>query len=132
MQTREYPITPVAKPRMTNRDRWLYPPREPVRKYLVFANTCRLQKIGLPFGGAHITFILPMPDSWSEKKKKQFDGKPHQLKRKNDWDNLGKALSDAIYGEDSMIWDIRITKFWGRSGKIIVEVKENVEHVGSN
>ncbi len=121
MQTREYPITPVAKPRMTRRDKFLYPPRKCVSQYRRFANTCRLQKVKLPFCGAHVTFILPMPESWSEKKKKKFDGKPHQLKRKNDWDNLGKALSDAIYGEDSMIWDIHVTKRWGREGKIIIE-----------
>ncbi len=126
MQTREYPITPVAKPRMSRRDKFLNPPRECVSQYRRFANTCRLYKVKLPFSGVHVTFILPMPDSWSEKKKKLFDGKPHQLKRKNDWDNLGKALSDAIYGEDSMIWDIHVTKRWGRSGKIIVETNESI------
>ncbi len=118
---KEYLITPVPKPRMTRRDKWLKPARPAVARYRNFCTQCMLKKVHMPISGGHITFILPMSDSWNEKKKKQFDGMPHQLKRKNDWDNLGKALSDAIYGEDSMIWDIRITKVWGREGKIIVE-----------
>jgi Holliday junction resolvase RusA-like endonuclease len=120
---KEYPIIPVPKPRMTMGDRRRKNKilRPPVKRYWDFCDQCKLEKVELPYFGAHVTFILPMPESWSEKKKKQFNGKPHQLKRKNDWDNLGKALSDAIYGEDSMIWDIHITKRWGKEGKIIIE-----------
>lgn len=119
---REYLITPVAKPRQSRRDKWLNPPRECVGQYRRFANTCRLQKVELPFCGAHVTFILPMPDSWSDKKKKNMDGYRHI--QKPDLDNLIKALGDAIYSDDSKIWDLHATKRWGRTGKIIIEVNE--------
>ncbi|EOE1598687.1 RusA family crossover junction endodeoxyribonuclease, partial [Enterobacter hormaechei] len=52
------------------------------------------------------------------KKRQQFDGKPHQSKP--DFDNLVKALSDAIYEDDAHIWDARITKLWGEVGQIII------------
>ena len=47
-------------------------------------------------------------------------GKPHQ--QKPDFDNLIKALSDAIHKEDSGIWDCRVTKVWAEEGAI--EIKE--------
>ncbi|MGJ7799988.1 RusA family crossover junction endodeoxyribonuclease, partial [Enterobacter hormaechei subsp. xiangfangensis] len=50
--------------------------------------------------------------------RQQFDGKPHQSKP--DFDNLVKALSDAIYEDDAHIWDARITKLWGEVGQIII------------
>ena len=117
MNTREYPITPVAKPRMTRADKWRKRPA--TSKYWHFVDLCKLQRVEFPCFGAHVTFILPMPGSWSKKKKAQMDGKPHM--QKPDWDNLGKALSDAIYKDDSGIYDVHITKRWGRDGMIIIE-----------
>ena len=32
-----------------------------------------------------------------------------------------KALMDALYDDDSHIWDCRITKIWGEKGQIIIE-----------
>ncbi len=129
MQTREYPITPVAKPRMTGRDVWLDPPRPPVSKYRQFCLECKLERLILPCYGAHVTFVIPMPEGWSKKKKIEFDGKPHMGStgkpptKDLDLDNLLKALGDAIYKNDSGIYDIHITKRWGSKGKIIVEVE---------
>jgi Holliday junction resolvase RusA-like endonuclease len=116
---KEYSIIPIAKPRMTRRDKWLDPSRPRVKKYRDFCLQCRLEKVVLPCYGSHVTFVLPMPDSWSEKKKLQYDGKPHM--QTPDWDNLGKGISDAIYSDDSGIYDIHITKLWGREGKIIIQ-----------
>ena len=115
----EYKITPMAKPRMTRSDAWRNPPRPIVARYWKFKSWCVLEKVALPCYGSHVTFVLPMPDSWSEKKKKQFDGQPHT--QSVDLDNLLKGLCDAIYGNDSVIYDIHVTKRWGREGKIIIE-----------
>jgi len=112
-----YPIIPVAKPRMTRADKWRKRPA--TAKYWHFVDLCRLNRVILPCFGAHVTFILPMPASWSKKKRAIMDGKPHM--QKPDWDNLGKAISDAIYKDDSGIYDIHITKQWGYEGKIIIE-----------
>jgi len=117
----EYQITPIPKPRMTQRDKWLKPSRKVVAKYRNFCRHCKLERVILPSYGAKIIFILPMPDSWSKKKKDSTNGKAHM--NKPDLDNLLKALSDAIYGDDSGIWDVHVTKRWGREGKIIIEEK---------
>ncbi len=73
----------------------------------------------LPEAGYHITFVIPMPQSWSKKKRAQHAGKPHQ--QKPDKDNLEKALLDAVFDEDSHVWDGRVTKIWGEKGQIIIE-----------
>lgn len=112
-----YPITPVPKPRQTQSDRWNKRPR--VLRYRAFADECRARKVVVPECGAHITFVLPMPASWSNKKRDTMDGQPHQVKP--DKDNLEKALLDAIYGDDSVVWDSRVTKIWGESGAIIIK-----------
>ena len=114
----EYLITPVPKPRMTRRDKWLKPPRPGVGRYWKFVTQCKLEKVVLPCFGAHVTFILPMPKTWSKKKRIQHDGKPHM--DTPDLDNLLKALGDAIYSNDSGIYDIWIEKKWGVEGKIII------------
>lgn len=88
-------------------------------RYWAFCDEVRLKGVVLPVSGATVTFVLPMPVSWSKKRKSKYDGKPH--KSKPDWDNLGKALSDAIYEDDSCVWDIRIIKIWGIKGGIIIE-----------
>jgi len=113
----EYNINPVAKPRMTKSDKWKKRPA--TAKYWKFVDQCRLERVILPCFGAHVIFVLPMPKSWSQKKKIKMNGKPHM--QKPDWDNLGKAISDALYQDDSGIYDIRISKLWGLTGKIIIE-----------
>lgn len=87
-------------------------------------------KVCLPSYLGHVTFVLPMPDSWSLKKKKAMDGKAHM--NVPDLDNLLKALGDAVYGDDSGIWDVRVTKRWGYEGKIIIEENTNevIENAG--
>lgn len=32
-----------------------------------------------------------------------------------------KALMDAIYENDAHIWDVRVSKSWGETGRIIIE-----------
>lgn len=96
-----YTITPVAKPRMTGRDRWARRPE--VLRYWAFKDEVLKKGLTFPWRGAHIIFNIPMPKGWSEKKKLKMDGQPHEQKRKNDLDNLMKALGDSVYGEDSYI-----------------------------
>lgn len=112
-----YDITPVPKPRMTQRDKWVK--RPPVLRYRAFAEECRLRGVTLPECGYHVTFVLPMPASWSTKKRAAMNGKPHQ--QKPDKDNLEKALLDAVFQDDCRVWDGRVTKIWGQAGQIIVQ-----------
>lgn len=111
------PVTPVPKPRMTQRDRWKV--RPPVARYRAFCDQVRLHDTKVPACGAHIIFVMPMPQSWSSKKKALHLGKAHL--QTPDADNLMKALLDAVYDEDSGVWDVRATKVWGYEGKIIIK-----------
>jgi Holliday junction resolvase RusA-like endonuclease len=110
-------INPVAKPRMTRSDKWNQ--RDCVMRYRSYCDELRLQwgsrEVPHTF---HVVFIIPMPNSWSEKKRLLFDGQPHQSKP--DDSNLLKAFEDALLEEDSVLWDIRSTKLWGRKGLIHV------------
>ena len=83
-----YDITPMGKPRMTRADKWKKRPE--VLRYRAFCDEVRLQGVDLPESGSHVTFILPMPASWSKKKRAELNGKPHQAKP--DFDNMMKAL----------------------------------------
>ncbi|WP_447781252.1 RusA family crossover junction endodeoxyribonuclease [Enterobacter asburiae] len=113
----KYLITPVGKPRMTRADKWKQ--RPPVMRYRMFCDEARLHGIQVPENGTHITFVLPMPQSWSKKKREAMDGQPHQ--QKPDLDNLTKSLLDALFEDDSHIWDARTSKVWGETGMIIIE-----------
>lgn len=115
----KYPITPVPKPRQTQRDKWLNPPRPEVARYRAFADEVRGEGVKFSNGNS-ITFGLPMPKSWSKKKRAEQDGKPHT--QVPDADNLEKALFDAIFKDDSHIWHIgEVKKLWSVEGYIIIE-----------
>lgn len=116
---KEYSITPVPKPRMTRRDKWLKPPRPAVGRYRNFCNEIMAAKVNLPPSGCHVKFIFPLPKSTPEKIKLKLDGMPHM--QKPDLDNCLKGLLDALFVNDSIVWDIHATKRWGREGKIIIE-----------
>ncbi len=111
-----YPIIPNTKPRMTQSDKWKKRPC--VLRYFEFKDKVRDHKVELP-ECHHITFVVPMPESWSKKKKIVMNGKPHQ--QRPDVDNFLKAIFDAVFEEDSHIWDCRATKMWGREGQIIIK-----------
>lgn len=112
-----YKITPVSKPRMTQRDKWSERPC--VVKYWAYKDKCKSLSVKLSEESIHIHFILPMPRSWSKKKKDLMFGKQH--KQRPDKDNLEKGLLDAIYSEDSLVSDSRVTKWWGYEGAIIIK-----------
>ena len=109
-------ITPVAKPRMTQRDKWMERPC--VLRYRSYCDSLRANWPDMPFpeSGYHVIFHLPMPQSWSKKKKEQMNGAPHQ--QRPDKDNLDKALLDALCKDDSYIYDGRVSKYWSDAGYI--------------
>ena len=117
-----YEIKPVPKPRMTRRDKWRKRPC--VVRYHAFKDQVRVSGIKLPDGGAWILFKVPMPKSWSLKKKAEMLGTP--CRSVPDVDNYLKALLDACYLDDSCVWDIRVTKQWATEGAIEIREIENV------
>jgi Holliday junction resolvase RusA-like endonuclease len=103
----------MGKPRMTRSDKWKKRPA--VMRYRAFKDECRLHNVALPELPC-ITFYMPMPASWSKKKKADMDGQPH--KSKPDLDNILKALFDALYEDDAHIWYVTAKKIWSYDGKI--------------
>ena len=116
MEFTVYDIDPVPKPRQTRSAKWKKRPCD--ERYYTFKDGLRLLNATVPESGYHVLFILKMPSGWSEKKKKLMRHMPHCSTP--DKDNLEKALLDAIYKEDSQIWDGRCSKVWGDTGKIII------------
>jgi len=114
----ELDIVPIPKPRMTRGDKWRSRPC--TERYWAFKDELNLllQPEDLP-ETCHLIFVLPMPESWSKKKKQETLGKPHLSKP--DGDNLVKAFFDAVFPDnDSFIWDFRCSKVWGKTGKILI------------
>ena len=83
----------------------------------------------MPESRAHVIFVVPVPASWSKKKKREMWNKPHQ--QTPDVDNFLKALLDAVFEDDSKFWDCRVTKVWGQEGEIRVQpIKERINYNG--
>ena len=115
-----YNITPVPAPRMVKSDRWARRPC--VIRY--FKNRDELRRLGFVFKPSGYTYVLvlPMPQSWSKKKREEMNGKPHTSRP--DIDNMIKSLMDASFKEDSHVYQVSVTKIWGYEGKII-ELKDS-------
>ena len=64
----------------------------------------------MPPVGSSITFVIPVPPSWSKKKKKLYHGRFHQSKP--DIDNLQKAFLDSLMMEDKQIAHLEVQKRW--------------------
>lgn len=124
----EIPLSPVTKPRMTQRDRWYtnpdhIDPKKRQRPAVARYNQYKKDLASLVKGELDpcfdIDFLVPMPKSWSAKKKAEMDGKPMQ--DKPDIDNFLKAFMDAMCSDDSYVYDAHPRKYWAYEGKIILE-----------
>jgi Holliday junction resolvase RusA-like endonuclease len=122
MKTYTFDIAPVSKPRMVRSDKWKK--RTITDSYWAFKAELKLNANlqglkTLPSEIFAVTFIVQMPDSWSETKKKEYDYMPHR--QRPDLDNFLKGLQDCLCTEDSHIWKIsNLIKIWGRQGQLII------------
>jgi len=113
-------INPIGKCRMTQRDKWVK--RDCVERYYSFKDTIRLEARKQKFELSNcfkIVFVIPMPKSWSNKKRTEMYLRHHQ--QKPDIDNLLKAVMDSLLADDSCVYHVDIRKWWGYEGKIIIE-----------
>lgn len=119
----DIPITIMGKPRMTQGDSWKN--RDCVNRYWALKDELNLianvNKFKLPLT-YHALIILPMPKSWSKKRKEKMNGKPHM--QKPDKDNLEKTLCDCLpivdEKDDKAVWDSRVTKLWGKESRLVI------------
>ncbi|MGB0662800.1 MAG: RusA family crossover junction endodeoxyribonuclease [Pontibacterium sp.] len=123
-----YNVVPVPKPRQTQRDRWAQRPC--VVRYREFKDQVREAGLTVPNSGCRMVFVLPMPKSWTKKKRDAMRGKPHQ--QKPDTDNMIKAVLDAVHVEDSQIYHVEGLKFWGDEGAIILQPVHVATHLDGN
>lgn len=116
------PITPVGKPRMTQRDKWQQRPA--VMRYRAYGDELRLQLPGYEVPDhLQIIFYLPMPKSWSNKKRESMRNRP--CKSKPDIDNLLKAFLDHLAPDDAYVYRVEMAKFWADEGGIkIIDAAE--------
>lgn len=71
-------------------------------------------KIGTPLS---IHFYLPMPESWSAKKRAEMNGKSHESTP--DLDNMIKAVKDCLTEQDSAVHTYgEMKKIWAVEGRI--------------
>lgn len=112
-----YPITPMPAPRLSHQGRFT----DRAKRYYAWCDEVRVLGVKVPDHGARITFHIPMPKSWSKKKRMENNKTPHQ--QTPDLDNLLKALLDAIKkGEgDHAVWQFTAAKLWSLEGAIEIE-----------
>jgi Holliday junction resolvase RusA-like endonuclease len=116
----------ISKPRMTRSDKWKERPC--VMAYRAFADAIRLaagpEVLSLRPSELHIIVHIKMPKSWSKTKQADMLGQMHR--GKPDWDNIGKAFSDALYpDDDSFIAHGSVVKYWGYEDLAHVTIVDN-------
>jgi Holliday junction resolvase RusA-like endonuclease len=111
----------MPKPRMTRRDKFFKRPC--VERYWAFADGLRAAAGSLEQRPDIVisTVWVPMPSSWSEKKKAQMAGFP--CREVFDVDNFLKGIFDALFKQDKCIWFGATLKYWCQSGQERVNVK---------
>ena len=131
--TRKYflfDVVPMGAVRMSQSDRWKLNPnhhnilqrqRPEVTRYFSFKRTIKDQAAKMKYvqeNTLEIVFLVPMPNSWSKKKKEKENRMP--VKTRPDIDNYVKAFLDALLVEDGHIWKIIAEKRYAFKGSIIV------------
>jgi Holliday junction resolvase RusA-like endonuclease len=125
-----FDVIPIGAPRLTQSDKWKTNPDHPdpnkrqrkaVTQYFAFKNTILSQAAQLKFEMGKTLdalYLIPMPHSWSEKKKKRMNGLPCEVQP--DTDNITKAIKDTLRKNDSDIWYEKAEKRWAYNGSIII------------
>jgi len=125
-----FDVIPMGGVRMSSSDRWKTNPNHPdpakrqrpiVTKYWAAKDLMKVQaaKMGFVLGNfLDAVFFVPMPESWSEKKKNKMNGMP--CKKRPDWDNYSKAVCDFLRDEDGDIWLGKVEKRYAWKGSILI------------
>ena len=125
-----FDVIPMGAVRMTQSDRWKTNPnhtdprkrqRKAVASYFAFKTILKLQANLMEYkmgDTLDAIYFIPMPDSWSAKKKDKSNGMP--CHSKPDLDNITKAVKDCLLDEDSNVWWERAEKYWSYKGSILI------------
>lgn len=85
-------VTPNTK--VWSKKSFIWAPTEAWKKYCAFKDTVARFRVTLE-PGDHVVFHMPMPKSWSIKKREEHAGQVHT--QKPDLDNLLAGLFDAVH-----------------------------------
>lgn len=117
-----------ARPRVS---RWgTYTPEKTVN-YENFIKLCFIEKYKnfIPLETnlkIYIKAIFEVPQSYSNKKKKELLGKPHN--KKPDIDNVSKSILDALnkiaFKDDNLVTKLEVEKIYGEQAKVLVQIEE--------
>lgn len=117
-----------ARPRVS---RWgAYTPTKTVN-YENFIKLCFIEKYKnfIPLETnlkVYIKAIFEVPQSYSNKKKKELIGKPHN--KKPDIDNVSKSILDALnkiaFKDDNLVTKLEVEKIYGEQAKVLVQIEE--------
>ena len=116
----------VAKPRMTQSDKWKK--RKCTSKYWRFKDELLLNSNSCQFvlSDAFEVFVfIQMPKTWSLKKKKTMNLTKHN--NKPDADNILKSINDVFGKNDQARWSNTIHKFWSEESFLIITNKSQKE-----
>ena len=107
---------PVGKPRQTQRDKWQKRPA--VIRYRSWADEARLAAFGHPLKKVCLLkpTVLNIVAYFAHKTRRG----PHTMKP--DADNITKAVKDALFINDEMVYREAIVKYWD-PGKDRIEVE---------
>ena len=120
-------VPPCSNPRLTHRESWAKRPcvgdffavRDQIKQEINKKDALLIQEPPFNWDELNIIFLVPMPKSWSKKKKALMAGQPMQ--QRPDIDNYLKGLFDATHEEDATIWKVSASKIWtSGAGKIII------------
>jgi len=125
-----FDVIPMGAPRMTQSDKWKTNPnhidpnkrqRKRVAQYFEFKRLLQYQANEMNFELGNIfeaVYLIPMPNSWSKKKKERMNRLPCEVQP--DTDNITKAIKDTLRKNDSDIWYEKAEKRWAYNGSIII------------
>ena len=118
-------VTPLGKPRMTQRDQWKT--RACVLRYRDFCDKLRGDlglKGKLKTAPVRVDWVayFPIPETVSALTRANMAGRPHQAKP--DRDNVDKGILDALFADDSSAASGMIEKRWddGNGPRIVLKL----------
>lgn len=130
------PGPPKGKQRARYGDRHAYTPEQTVNYEalvkLTAAKAMREAGAKLTTGAVHMHIVadMPMPESWSQRKRNAMLHKP--AIRTPDWDNIGKIISDALnwvmYRDDRQVYYASVERYWAEKAGVTVSVHTEEVH----